>query len=68
MSNHTRLNVGTIDRALRAVLGAIALALVVTGPRSAWGFLGLVLLVTAAIGFCPIYAVLGVSTRTRSAT
>jgi hypothetical protein len=68
MSKHTRLNVGTIDRALRAVLGATALALVVTGPRSAWGLLGLVLLVTAAIGFCPLYAALGLSTRARSVT
>ena len=68
MSNRNRLNVGAVDRALRAMLGTAALALVVTGPRSAWGYLGLVLLVTAGIGFCPLYAVLGLSTRSRSTT
>jgi hypothetical protein len=65
MLNTNRLNLGTADRVLRAVLGATALALVVTGPRSAWGYLGFVLLITAAVGFCPIYAALGLSTRSR---
>ncbi|HWP72636.1 MAG TPA: DUF2892 domain-containing protein [Gemmatimonadaceae bacterium] len=66
MSNITRLNIGAADRALRALLGALALALVFTGPRSPWGYLGLVLLGTAAVGFCPIYAALGLTTRARS--
>jgi hypothetical protein len=64
MSN--RLNIGAVDRAVRALLGVIALTLVLTGPRSAWGFVGVVLLFTAAVGFCPLYALLGFSTRTRS--
>ena len=62
------LNLGTADRVLRAVLGAAALGLVFAGPRSAWGYLGLVLLGTAIVGFCPIYAALGVSTRNRKVT
>lgn len=65
MFNSHRLNLGAADRALRALLGAIALTLAFTGPRSPWGFLGLVLLGTAVVGFCPIYAVLGLSTRGR---
>lgn len=68
MSTYTRLNIGAADRALRAVLGLIALALVFTGPKTNWGYLGLIPLFTAAIGFCPIYAVLGLSTRSRSTT
>lgn len=64
MSIVTR-NIGTADRALRVLLGIGALALVLTGPKSAWGFVGLLLLFTALVGFCPLYAMLGVSTRSR---
>jgi hypothetical protein len=67
MSRWSRHNLGAADRVMRALLGTVALALVLTGPRSAWGFLGIALLGTAAIGFCPLYAMLGISTRTRSA-
>ena len=65
MSAWNHLNVGATDRALRAALGALALALVFTGPRSPWGYVGFALLITAAVGFCPLYAVLGLSTRAR---
>jgi DUF2892 family protein len=65
MSRWNRPNIGTIDRALRALLGVAAISLVVTGPRSAWGFVGVVLLFTAAVGFCPLYAMLGLTTRPR---
>jgi hypothetical protein len=65
MSHWNRPNIGTVDRALRALLGVVAVSLVVTGPRSAWGFVGVVLLVTAAVGFCPLYAMLGLTTRPR---
>ena len=68
MSNITRHNLGAADRAFRALLGAVALALVFTGPRSPWGYLGLALLGTAAVGFCPIYAALGLTTRSRRAS
>lgn len=67
MSHWNRLNIGTADRAIRAVLGVVALALVVSGPRTPWGFLGVALLATAAVGFCPLYAALGLSTRPRNA-
>jgi hypothetical protein len=56
-------NEGPIDRALRVAVGAGALALAFVGPQSAWGWLGLVPLVTGVVGFCPLYALFGVSTR-----
>jgi hypothetical protein len=65
MSNWTHANIGSLDRALRALIGIAALALVVTGPRTAWGYLGLIPLVTAAFSFCPLYAMLGLETRNR---
>ena len=65
MSNWNRSNLGRADRAIRALLGAVALTLVFSGPRTPWGYLGMVLLATAAVGFCPIYATLGLSSKAR---
>lgn len=60
-------NVGSPDKIIRVVL-AVVLAVVafVTGASSALGIVLLVvaavLLVTAAVGFCPLYRVLGMNT------
>jgi ABC-type uncharacterized transport system permease subunit len=65
------VNVGTIDRVIRAVLGIVALALVFAGPLAAggWGWervalvvVGAILLLTSAVKFCPLYRVLGLRT------
>lgn len=55
-------NVGVIDRALRAVVGLILIALAVLGIFSPWGWVGVVPLLTAFIGFCPAYTLIGVKT------
>lgn len=55
-------NEGTIDRALRVVVGLAVLSLVFVGPQTAWGWVGLVPLATGLIGFCPLYSVLGINT------
>jgi hypothetical protein len=55
-------NVGGIDRILRIVLGLALIALTLTGAIGVWGWIGLVPLATAAMGFCPLYTVLGFST------
>ena len=60
-----RSNVGGVDRILRAVAGLVVLSLVFVGPQSWWGLLGLIPLVTAVVGFCPAYPLLGVSTCAR---
>lgn len=51
-------NMGSADRVIRAVLGLAGVAIALTGV-SAWGWLGLPLLATAALGFCPPYALFG---------
>lgn len=56
-----KTNVGGIDRILRIVLGVVLIALTLSGTIGIWGWIGLVLLLTAAIGFCPLYTVLGFS-------
>jgi hypothetical protein len=58
-------NVHTIDRAVRVVGGLALLSLLAVGPVPGWGLAGLaglILLATAAMGSCPIYTVLGIST------
>ena len=55
-------NESTIDRALRVVLGIVLLSLVVVGPHTMWGLIGLVPLLTGLVGFCPLYRLLGMST------
>ena len=56
------VNEGTADRALRVVLGLAILSLAFVGPRTPWGYLGLVPLLTGAVGMCPLYTVFGFST------
>lgn len=62
-------NVGGIDRAARIVVGTILLFLVsfaFIGPKSPWAWLGLIglsPLITGIIGYCPPYALFGISSR-----
>lgn len=51
-----------IERALRIAVGIVLLALIFVGPRSYWGLVGLLPLVTGLVGSCPLYTVLGLST------
>ena len=55
-------NVGTIDRVLRVVVGLVLLSLVFVGPKTWWGLVGLVPLLTAMMGSCPLYSIVGMST------
>lgn len=55
-------NEGNLDRVLRAVVGLVLIALAATGTIGAWGWIGVVPLVTAAMGWCPLYRVLGINT------
>ena len=60
-----KYNEGTIDRALRLIAGLALVALAATGTIGVWGWMGVLLLVTGAVGFCPGYAIFGMSTCLR---
>ena len=60
-----KLNMGKLDRWIRVLVGAIVLSLGFWGPHTAWSWLGLILIVTGAIGHCPIYTMLGLRTCPR---
>jgi hypothetical protein len=57
-------NVGGIDRILRGAIGLalIAWAFFGTGDYHLWGWIGIVPLFTAVVGWCPPYSLLGIST------
>ena len=60
-------NIGAIDRILRIIVGlallAFALGFLAPGASYAWlGWIGVVPLLTALVGSCPLYSVLGFST------
>ncbi|MBU0555130.1 MAG: DUF2892 domain-containing protein [Alphaproteobacteria bacterium] len=56
-------NIGRTDRIIRILIGLALIALVFVGPRTPWGWIGLVPLLTAFISFCPLYALLGIRTK-----
>lgn len=58
------MNVGTVDRIVRAIVGLAVISLVFVGPQTLWGWLGLIPLATAVFRFCPAYTLLGIRTCT----
>lgn len=59
-----KINVGSIDRAVRVVLGLVLIALffILDGDLRYIGLIGIIPLATAAMRSCPLYSVLGMST------
>ena len=55
-------NEGNIDRLLRVIIGLVLISLVFIGPKAAWGWVGLLPLLTGIIGFCPAYKIFGINT------
>ncbi|MFE1815561.1 YgaP family membrane protein [Metapseudomonas otitidis] len=58
-------NVGTLDRTLRLIVGLLLIALAVFGVIGAWGYIGIVPLLTGLFRFCPAYPLLGINTCKR---
>lgn len=58
-------NEGTLDRALRIIVGLALIAMVFVGPQIAWGWIGVVPLLTGLVGFCPLYRLVGLNTCPR---
>lgn len=61
-----KVNVGSIDRVLRIVIGIALIAATVAGQIGLWGWIGIVPLLTAFVGYCPAYQVFGLSTCKRT--
>ncbi len=62
------VNMGTVDRIARVIVGLalIAFALGMIAPGTSWnwvGWIGVVPILTAVFGYCPVYTVVGCSTK-----
>jgi hypothetical protein len=57
-------NVGGREKLARIIVGLAVLSLLflIDGNGRWWGLIGLVLLVTGVVGYCPISALLGINT------
>ena len=55
-------NIHPIERGMRVLAGLVLISMVFVGPKNLWFLLGIVPLLTGIIGWCPPYAMLGIST------
>jgi hypothetical protein len=59
---HMIQNVGSVDRLLRILVGALLIAAALFGVIGAWGWIGIVPLATGLFRVCPAYLPFGLST------
>ena len=57
-----KANMGSIDRIIRIILGIVIIALGIVF-KSFLGLIGLIPLITALFGFCPLYTPFKLSTK-----
>lgn len=55
-------NMGGFDRMARLIVGALLMALAFAGIIGVWGWIGVILVATSFLNFCPIYRILGIKT------
>lgn len=58
------MNVGTVDRWLRIIVGALLIVLAATNILGVWAYIGIIPLATGLIRWCPLYSLLGIQTCT----
>lgn len=59
-------NQNALDRGIRVLFGILIVSLFFLGPRTAWGLLGFIPLLTGLVGFCPAYRLFSFSSRKTS--
>ncbi len=57
-------NLGRADRLLRLIAGLVLIGLTASGTIGIWGWIGVILLATSALNFCPLYRIIGIKTCT----
>lgn len=62
MANFFAVNEHPIERLARVGLGVALVALAAMGTIGAWGYIGVVPILTGVVGSCPLYSVFGIST------
>ena len=62
MTRFFKTNEHPLERGVRILVGLGLLGIALSGPKTPWGFIGILPLLTGAFGTCPLYSLLGVST------
>ncbi len=62
MKNFLVVTEHPIERVVRVIIGLAIISLVFIGPKTPWGWLGVIPVLTGSTGLCPLYTILGVST------
>ena len=62
MKNFLTVTQHPIERVIRVLVGLFLVSLVFIGPKTPWGWLGIIPVLTGASGLCPLYTLLGIST------
>jgi hypothetical protein len=62
MSNWLKVNEHPVERVVRVILGVALVGMAAMGTIGVWGYIGVVPILTGALGTCPLYTVLGFST------
>ena len=57
-----KANVGSIDQAVRVIVGLSLIVATLVGAIGLWGWIGIVPLLTGSFRFCPAYMPFGIST------
>lgn len=59
-----KINIGMVDKVVRIVVGIalFSLTFLLDGSARWLGVIGIVPLVTGAVGYCPLYSILGLNT------
>lgn len=55
-------NIGITDKIIRLIVGFVLVGLYFWGPQTAWGLIGIIPILTAVVGYCPLYSPLKLST------
>jgi Protein of unknown function (DUF2892) len=56
------VNEHPVERAVRVAIGVALLSLAFIGPKTPWGYLGVIPILTGLLGSCPLFTLLGMST------
>lgn len=61
-----KANLGSVEKAIRIILGLVLIGLAYTGTLGVWAYLGIIFVVTGLVSWCPAWLLLRINTRKES--
>lgn len=56
------MNVGRLDQVIRVIIGLALIIASATNTIGAWGYIGIIPLITGLLRWCPLYSLIGIQT------